>query len=60
MIEAMQEMTGEVPVKCEYTLSDRWSKNAELILEGDKVRPWRPLTQSDHESLCASEQGQDD
>lgn len=55
MCDSMQEMTGNVPVKCEYTLSDRWSKNAELILDGDKVRPWRPPTQSDHESLCASE-----
>ena len=59
MCDSMLEMTDNVPVKCEYTLSDRWSKNAELILDGDKVRPWRPLTQSDHESLCASEQGQD-
>ena len=38
----MQEMTGNVPVKCEYTLSDRWSKNAQLILDGEKARPWRP------------------
>ena len=47
MIESMQEMTGDVPVKCEYTVSDRWSKNAELIPDGEKVRAWRPTIKGD-------------
>lgn len=46
MCDSMQQMTGNVPVRCEYTLSDRWSKNAELIVDGDKVRVWRPDAES--------------
>ena len=42
MRESMEEMTYGIPVTCEYALCDRWSKNAELIVDGDKVRPWRP------------------
>jgi len=49
MVDSMQEMTGDVPVKCEYTLSDRWSKNAELIRDGEKVRAWRPSVSDDQE-----------
>ena len=42
MRDAMQEVTYGIPVSCEYTLSDRWSKRAELIVDGDKLRPWKP------------------
>ncbi len=45
MRESMQEMTGDVPVGCEYALSDRWSKSAELIVEDGKVRPWKRAEQ---------------
>ena len=40
--ESMQELTGDIPVSCEYALSDRWSKNTELIVEGNKVWAWTP------------------
>ncbi len=42
MCEAMQDATYGMPVRCEYALSDRWSKSAELIVEGSRVRAWRP------------------
>ena len=42
MKDSMQEMVGDVPVGCEYALSDCWSKSAELILDDGKVRAWRP------------------
>jgi len=42
MRESMQELTGDIPVSCEYALSDRWSKNAELIVEDNKVWCWTP------------------
>ena len=46
MKDSMQEMVGDVPVGCEYALSVCWSKNAELIVEGGKVLPWRPKDSS--------------
>ncbi len=42
MRDAMQEMVGDLPVGCEYTLSTCWSKSADLIVNGDKILPWRP------------------
>lgn len=42
MRDAMQEMVGDIPVGCEYALSTCWSKSAELIVDGDKIHPWRP------------------
>jgi hypothetical protein len=41
--ESMQEMTGSVPVSCEYALSICWSKRAELIVEDGKVWAWKPV-----------------
>lgn len=38
----MAEVTYEVPVSCEYTLSTRWSKRAELIERGDRIYAWSP------------------
>jgi hypothetical protein len=41
---AMEEVTGGIPVSCEYTLSTCWSKRAELIVRDGKVFPWSPGT----------------
>ena len=40
--EAMQEVTGNVPIDAEYTVSQCWSKEATLKVQGDKVLPWKP------------------
>lgn len=39
--EAMEQVTGDVPIEAEYTLAHRWSKQAELLhdVEGQLV-PW--------------------
>jgi DNA polymerase I-like protein with 3'-5' exonuclease and polymerase domains len=39
---SMSKVTNGVPVKCEATLSTCWSKKAKLIIEGDRVIPWKP------------------
>jgi hypothetical protein len=39
---AMRSVLGEVPVEAEYTVATCWSKEAKLIVEGDKVIAWRP------------------
>jgi hypothetical protein len=35
-------LVGDLPVGCEATLSTCWSKDAELIVVGDRVLPWSP------------------
>jgi DNA polymerase I-like protein with 3'-5' exonuclease and polymerase domains len=40
--ESMQEMTGNVPVSCEYSVSTCWSKSAKLIVKDGKVWAWKP------------------
>ena len=40
--KGMEEVTGGIPVSCEYTLSTCWSKSAELIVRDGKVYPWSP------------------
>ena len=37
---AMERVTGDVPVACEYALSRRWSKKAKAVFD---ERPPRPL-----------------
>jgi hypothetical protein len=38
---AMQQLVGDVPVECEYSLSDRWYKNATAVWSKDgKLLPW--------------------
>jgi DNA polymerase I-like protein with 3'-5' exonuclease and polymerase domains len=39
---SMEEVTGNVPVGCEYTLSRRWSKDAKAVVKDGKVYPWEP------------------
>jgi DNA polymerase I-like protein with 3'-5' exonuclease and polymerase domains len=39
----MEEVLGGVlPVACEAALSERWAKQANLIVHGDRVYPWQP------------------
>jgi DNA polymerase I-like protein with 3'-5' exonuclease and polymerase domains len=39
---AMQELTGSVPVRCEHALSTCWSKNAKSFVEDGRVWAWKP------------------
>ena len=46
--ESMAELTCGVPVECEYTLSDRWSKAAELVRDGSgRIAVWSPADEPD-------------
>ncbi len=45
MRESMEELTGDVPVNCEYALGECWSKNAKAIVDGERVLAWRPEEQ---------------
>ncbi len=39
----MQELVGDIPVACEYALTDRWYKQATAIYDSaGKLIPWRP------------------
>jgi acyl-CoA-binding protein len=41
MCSTMQELTGAVPIACEYALSSMWSKQAEAVFTEDgKLIPW--------------------
>lgn len=43
LCEAMGELTGDVPIACEYALADRWSKNAERVVDSDgRLQLWQP------------------
>ena len=43
MCDAMQEFTGNVPIKCEYALMDRWYKQAEAVYDNEeKLLAWNP------------------
>lgn len=43
LCEAMGELTGDVPIACEYALADRWSKNAEKVVDSDgRLQLWQP------------------
>ena len=43
LCESMEELTGAVPVACEYALSDRWYKGAEAVYDDSgKLIPWQP------------------
>jgi len=37
---AMAQVTGNVPIDAEYTVSRCWSKDAKLVVDGEKVLPW--------------------
>lgn len=43
MCEAMQELTGSIPIKSEFTVSTVWSKEAQLLRTPDgQLRIWSP------------------
>ena len=43
LCESMEELTGSVPISCEYALSDRWYKAAEAVFDEEgKLQQWKP------------------
>ncbi len=43
MNRAMERVTGDVPVACEYALSWRWSKQAKAVFDAEgRLVPWEP------------------
>jgi DNA polymerase I-like protein with 3'-5' exonuclease and polymerase domains len=43
LCETMEELTGSVPVACEFALSDRWYKAAEAVFDAKgKLQRWKP------------------
>jgi DNA polymerase I-like protein with 3'-5' exonuclease and polymerase domains len=40
--EMASVLPGDIPVLCEATVSTCWSKDAQLIMQDDKVLPWSP------------------
>ena len=39
----MKELTGTIPIKCDYTLSRVWSKEAQpLYSDQNKIQIWEP------------------
>lgn len=40
--ESMQQLTGSIPISCEYSLSEVWSKDAKAIYdENGKIQVWK-------------------
>lgn len=45
LCESMAGLTGTIPIACEYSLSDRWYKQAEAVFdEAGKLRLWSPTS----------------
>jgi hypothetical protein len=42
MFSGMQEVTGTVPITCEYSLSKRWHKEATAIFRDGRLVLWNP------------------
>lgn len=43
MCDAMAELTGNVPIACEYALAERWSKKAKKVVDSDgRLQLWQP------------------
>jgi len=43
LCESMEQLTGSVPIACEYALSDRWYKAAEAVFdENGRLCLWNP------------------
>ena len=40
--QAMQSLVGDIPVKCEYALVERWYKQAEAVFKDGRLQEWRP------------------
>ncbi len=40
---AMEQVTGTIPIQCEYALSACWSKEAEIVVdERGRLQVWQP------------------
>lgn len=43
LCQSMAELTGQVPIACEYALIDRWSKRAERVIDAQgRLQCWQP------------------
>ncbi|WP_197231531.1 DNA polymerase [Novipirellula artificiosorum] len=43
LCESMEELTGDIPVACQYALTDRWHKDAEAVYDTQgRLLVWRP------------------
>lgn len=43
LCESMEQLTGSVPIACEYALSDRWYKQAEAVFDSSGgLQKWNP------------------
>lgn len=43
LCESMQQLTGSIPIACEYALSDRWYKQAEAVFDDQgRLCLWKP------------------
>ena len=43
LCETMEELTGSVPVACEFALADRWYKAAEAVFDAKgQLQRWKP------------------
>jgi DNA polymerase I-like protein with 3'-5' exonuclease and polymerase domains len=43
LCESMQQLTGSIPIACEYALSDRWYKQAEAVFDDqERLCLWKP------------------
>jgi hypothetical protein len=39
----MEELTGSIPIACEFALSDRWYKQAEAVFNSSgEFQKWNP------------------
>ena len=43
LCETMEELTGSIPIACEFALSDRWYKSAEAVFNSSgELQKWNP------------------
>lgn len=43
LCESMEQLTGTIPIACEYSLADRWYKQAEAAFDDNGIlQPWVP------------------
>jgi hypothetical protein len=49
LCETMEELTGSIPIACEYALSDRWYKAAEAVFdEKGQLQLWKQTLEISH------------
>lgn len=42
LCESMETLTGDIPIECEFSLANRWFKQAEAVFENGRLTPWEP------------------